>query len=299
MFFIVGSARSGTTLLRTMLNTHTEVAVPPESRFIVELYQGADDVVVDDFLRSLQEHKRWRTWDLPIESVAAELEGAAHASYAGALEACYQAFAHSRKKKVYGDKTPRYVEHMDFLHRLWPEARFVHVVRDGREVALSYADVPFGPKTVARAARLWARRVNRGISAGRALPGGLYHELRYERLVDHAEASARDLTTFLGIEFDPAMLEPGRRAGGEVLARASMYNPHVTGKITRTRSWSEQMPKSQIEMFEAVAGDTLDALGYERRFPRPSPAARLSAGLGLAGAPIGRLKPTPKVSSSP
>ena len=74
MFFIVGSARSGTTLLRTMLNAHPHVAVPPESRFIVELYRD-DEVSVDSFLSSLAAHTRFEAWELPIESVRGQLEG--------------------------------------------------------------------------------------------------------------------------------------------------------------------------------------------------------------------------------
>ncbi|MGH2701352.1 MAG: sulfotransferase family protein [Actinomycetota bacterium] len=277
-----------------MLNAHPQVAVPPESRFVVELFDGSDVVRVDDLLRRLEAHKRWRTWDLPIESVAAEFDGVERAPYAEVLETCYQAFARTRNKSFYGDKTPRYVEHIDLLHRLWPRARFVHLVRDGREIALSYADVPFGPKTVAKAARLWDRRVGRGMAAGRTLPEGQYLEVRYERLLEDPEECSRGLTSFLGIPFAPGMLEFNRLAKEEVLERANLYNPHVTERIARTRSWAEQMPASQVEIFEAVAGETLSALGYERRFPHPGITARISAGLGLAGAPLGRLRGTRK-----
>ena len=296
VFFVVGSARSGTTLLRMMLNAHPKIALPPESRFVVELYDGSDDVNVADLLERLKEHKRWRTWGLPIESVATELAGRERAPYADVLEACYRAFARTRNKSLYGDKTPRYVEHIDLLHHLWPQARFVHLVRDGREIALSYADVPFGPKNVAKVARLWDRRVGRGMAAGRTLPEDQYLELRYERLLLDPEDCLNTLTGFLGIEFDPGMLEFNTLARGEVLDRARIYNPHVTEKIARTRSWAEQMPISQVEVFEVIAGETLSALGYERRFPHPGIAARISAGLGLAGAPVGRLRGTRRTS---
>ena len=280
-----------------MLNAHPKVALPPESRFVVELYDGSDEVDVADLLRRLEAHKRWSTWGLPIASVASELEGLERAPYADVMEACYRAFARTRNKSMYGDKTPRYVEHIDLLHRLWPQARFVHLVRDGREIALSYADVPFGPKTVAKAARLWDRRVGRGMTAGRTLPEDHYLELRYERLLVDTEECLRTLTRFLGIEFDPRMLEFDTLARKEVLERSRNYNPHVTEKIARTRFWAEQMPLAQVEVFEAIAGETLSDLGYERRFPRPGIAARISAGLGLAGAPVGRLRSTRKTST--
>lgn len=297
MFFVVGSARSGTTLLRMILNAHPEVAVPPESRFVVELYRS-DEVRVEDFLARLDSHQRWASWDTPIENVRAQLAGMTTLPYPEAIEAAYIAFAKNRNKKRYGDKTPRYIEHIPLLSRLWPEAKFVHLVRDGREVALSYADVPFGPSTVAKAAALWKGRVVLGMEQGRALGPKRYAEMRYERLLANPQEEIERLCSFLELDFDPAMLDYSERARLEVLDRAKLYNPHVTKSIKKTRSWDEQMPPSQVEVFEAVAGDTLQELGYERAFPSPSLGARLASLAGRAGLPIGRLvnKRTPGVN---
>ena len=288
MFFIVGSARSGTTLLRMMLNAHPEVAVPPESRFVVDLYRS-DEVQVDAFLERLESHPRWTTWDTPIEDVRAQLTGMTTVTYPEAIEAAYMAYAQNRNKKRYGDKTPRYIEDIPLLSRLWPEAKFVHLVRDGREVALSYADVPFGPSTVAKAAALWKARVKLGMERGRPLGTARYVELRYERLLANPQEEVEGLCSFLDLEFDPAMLDYSERARSEVLDRAKLYNPNVMRSITKTRSWDEQMPRSQVEVFEAVAGDTLTELGYERAFPSPSLAARMASLAGRAGLPVGRL----------
>jgi len=288
MFFIVGSARSGTTLLRMMLNAHPEVAVPPESRFVVDLYRS-DEVQVDDFLAQLEGHPRWISWDTPIEDVRAQLTGMTTVSYPEAIEAAYMAYAQNRNKKSYGDKTPRYIEDLPLLSRLWPVAKFVHLVRDGREVALSYADVPFGPSTVAKAAALWKARVKLGMERGRPLGTARYLELRYERLLVNPQEEVEGLCSFLDLEFDPAMLDYSERARSEVLDRAKLYNPNVMKSITKTRSWDEQMPRSQVEVFEAVAGDTLTELGYERAYPSPSLAARMSSLVGRAGLPVGRL----------
>jgi hypothetical protein len=288
MFFIVGSARSGTTLLRMMLNAHPEVAVPPESRFVVELYRS-DEVQVEDFLTKLGAHPRWVSWDTPIEDVRAQLAGMTTVAYPGAIEAAYAAYAKNRNKKRYGDKTPRYIESIPLLSRLWPEGRFVHLVRDGREVALSYADVPFGPNTVAKAAALWKERVVLGMQHGRALGAERYTEMRYERLLANPQEEVEALCSFLDLDFDPAMLDYSEHARSEVLERAKHYNPNVTKSITKTRSWDEQMPRSQVEVFEAVAGDTLEKLGYERAFPSPGMGARIASLAGRAGLPVGRL----------
>ena len=287
-FFIVGSARSGTTWLRMMLNAHPDVAVPPESRFIVELWRGADEIDSDELLGRLARHKRFQAWELPIEHVRRELPP--RPDYGGVMAAAYVAFARRRAKTRWGDKTPRYVSHIPFLARLFPDARFVHVVRDGRDVALSYADVSFGPKSVAHAAELWAERVRAGRAAGRSLPGR-YLEARYESFVAEPEANARTLCGFVGVGYDPGMLEYTERSKGEILARAARFNPHVGERPqANLRSWEQSMPASHVEIFEAVAGDLLAELGYPRRYDAPRPHARTAAALGRLGLPVGCLR---------
>lgn len=305
-FFIVGSARSGTTMLRLMLNAHPEVAVPPESRFITELYvdggvtkdqstsgPGTRTIDPDRFLGALARHRRFQTWDLPISAVAAEIaELDARPTYADAIAATFRAYARAQGKPRWGDKTPRYVEHIPLLSDLWADARFIHLIRDGRNVALSYADVSFGPKTVGRAARVWSTRVRAGCSVGRALDGDRYLEVRYEDLVDDAAGQVKSICTFLDLEFDPGMLEYTERARGSVLPRAAVYNPNVMQPPTQTRAWQTSMPEGHVAAFEAVAGDLLNDLGYDRRFPSPGVGASLVGRLGAAGLPIGRIRST-------
>ncbi len=289
-FFIVGSARSGTTLLRLMLNAHPEVAIPPESRFITELWTGHDEVEVDPLLSELEANKRFQTWELPIATVKRELDGRSSARYVEVMEAAYTAFSRAHGKRRWGDKTPRYVRHISLLASLWPDARFIHLIRDGRNVALSYADVPFGPKNVARAAQLWSGRVQAGLRDGRPL-GKRYLEINYEDLVEDPKGEIGDLCEFLDLDFDNAMLNYTEGLGEVVLSRGTIYNPNVKQPPNpRLRSWEQSMPKDHVEIFEAVAGDVLSELGYGRRFPAPSPAARAKAFLGSKGLPVGRLR---------
>jgi hypothetical protein len=293
-FFIVGSARSGTTLLRLMLNAHPEVAVPSESRFVVEFWEGRDEVDVDRFLKKLAAYHLFAHWQVPIDAVRTEIGDVASCRYSDAVAAAYRAFARAHGKSRWGDKTPRYVEHIPFLAGLFPGARFVHMMRDGRNVALSYANVPFGPKTVARAARLWARRVEVGIRDGRALPQGHYLELTYERLIADSESEIGSLCSFLDLKFDPGMLDHTERARDVILDRARKYNPLITQRPGAGASdWTRAMKPSHVKVFEAVAGNALDTAGYERRYPRPGVLARLRGGLGAMGLPIDRIERRP------
>ena len=291
MFFIIGSARSGTTLLRLILNAHPDVAVPPESRFITELWQGEEEVHVDDLLHRLERHRLFQVWGLDTEEVKQELGTSPRQRYADVMEAVYKAWARSKEKTIWGDKTPRYVENILLLSRLWPEAKFIHQIRDGRNVVLSYADVPFGPKTLGKAADLWKRRVEQGLAHGRPLGPDRYMEIRYEEFVSDTPNMTKRLCDFLGIEFHPDMLDYVEKSRTDILPRAARYNPNVTKPPTSSlRSWENQMTDKQVEMFEAVAGDTLDMLEYPRRFENPSFSAKLKASMSKAGLPVGRME---------
>jgi hypothetical protein len=288
-FFIVASARSGTTMLRIILNRNSRVAVPPESRFITELWQGSAQVDPDDFLQRLSKHPRFAAWDLPISMVGEELGTDPPVSYQDAISAAYRAYARSKGKDRWGDKTPRYVEHIPFLAELFPSSRIIHLVRDGRDVALSYADVTFGPKTVAQSAHLWERRVSAGLRDGRPLGPDRYLELRYEDLVEDPEAQLKQLCDFIEITFEPAMLEDAGTQD-DVLQRAAIYNKHVRDRPkTGVREWRRTMPDRHVEMFEAVAGGVLSELGYPRLYRRPGVIARSEAYLGGLGIPVGRI----------
>ncbi|MBA2313447.1 MAG: sulfotransferase [Actinobacteria bacterium] len=290
MFFIVGSARSGTTLIRIIFNAHSAIAVPPESRFVVELYEGAEEIEVDGLLVSLAAHKRFQAWDLPIEAIREGIEGP-RAAYADIMEAAYRAYARARGKSCWGDKTPRYIENLPLLANLFPHALFIHIVRDGRNVALSYSEVPFGPKTVAKAAALWGGRVSKGLEAGRALGPDRYIEVTYEDFVVAPEPHLRRLCDFIDVEFEPGMLDYKETASDEILGRAARYNPLVRERPrAEVRAWKDQMSPQQVEIFEAVAGDVLSELGYERLYPAPGARARVVAALARAGLPVGRLK---------
>lgn len=273
-----------------MFNAHSEIAIPPESRFITELYAGKNEVEVAPLLDRLAAHKRFRLWDLPIESVHRRLDDRTTMPYVEVMEAVYVAYARAQDKQRWGDKTPRYIKEMPLLAKLWPEARFIHIIRDGRNVALSYADVPFGPKTVAKAAALWAERVSAGINDGRAL-GDRYIEIKYEELVADIESHAKRLCDFIDAPFDVGMLHYTERTRDDVMPWAGSNNPNITKPVmTNIRSWEEKMPDDQVAIFESIAGDLLKRLGYPVRHERVGAGTRLAATLGTLGLPVGRLR---------
>lgn len=277
--FVVGCPRSGTTLLRAMLDSHPELAVPPESFFVPELASiPASRFAPDDFLARLTAHDRFRRWDLPVDSVTAPVRATTNGP--DAVRAVYRAYAHHRGKIHYGDKTPQYVRRIDQLASLFPEARFLHLIRDGRDVGQSLIDGPFGPSAVAQAARVWRSHVVSGRRVGRALPEDRYHEVRYEDLVAAPEETLREVCGFFHLTFAPQMLDYAQRAD-DVLAGS--VHPEAQAGVRRPptaglRDWRTTMAPGAVGVFEAVAGDALAAFGYALAFAAPTPLHRLEAG---------------------
>jgi hypothetical protein len=294
---IVGRGRSGTTLLQAILTTHPDLAIPPESHLLVTLgrrcprYERPEGFAMERFAVDFGRHWGFRRWGMPEAEVRAALEASLPGTCADAVRAVYARYAALRGKTRYGDKTPIYVLHIPFLARLFPEARFVHLIRDGRDVALSYLDARFGPRTVGAAAVSWKRFVNQGRRAGRALGPARYLELRYEDLLADLEGQVRRVCGFIGIGYEPSMLRYFEDVNA-VVAGTRYETEHRNLRLPPTkglRDWRRQMSRQDVALFEAIAGDLLFQLGYERAVPRPPLSARVRARAEVAAVLRARL----------
>lgn len=268
--FIVACGRSGTTLLRAVLDSHPEMAIPPETKFIMEFlehrrrYERPDGFDTDRFVDEV--HRSWvlRQLDLTIDDVRSAL-ARPPADMPDAIRRLFARYAELRGKSRYGNKTPVHVLSISALADAFPEARFVHIIRDGRDVALSYVGADIGPDTIAAAALRWRRWVRRGREAGATIVPDRYLEVRYETLVEEAEEVAGRVAAFLDLAYDPAMLRYHERADEVV---AGVKRPHNFQGLwlppTRgMRDWRHEMSPSDRAVFEALAGDLLLELGYE------------------------------------
>jgi hypothetical protein len=268
--FVVGCPRSGTTLLRAMLDSHPQLAIPGESYFVVELAPRFRKRVWrrfdrDGFAAALVAHERFQQWGISEEAVRDTLARAAPADYSDALRTVYQLYATQAGKTRFGDKTPNYVLQLPLLGALFPEARFVHIVRDGRDVALSVTGIPeWGPKRVPGGARYWVDHVAAGREAGAALGPARYFEVRYEDLVAEPEHWLRAVCRFVDLPFDTAMLSYYERFD-EVIAPDLLpqYHQHLKEPPHATSRWRQEMTPEDRAAFEAHAGRLLAAYGYE------------------------------------
>jgi hypothetical protein len=274
---VLGVSRSGTTLLKAMLDAHSQLAIPSESYFLPQLWdRHGERPDRDAFVGDLSRLERVREWGVDPEDVRARLPE--RPTFAEAVQSIFQLYAESRGKPRFGDKTPLYMQHLDVLERAFPDARYVHIVRDGRDAAFSLLAMTrkprfnlSRPRGVGDFAVAWKREVRAARQFGRTHP---YHELRYEDLVEQPELRLREVCAFLGLEYEPGMLEYHRRED------PSLYADHprlAEPPVRDTRSWRREMRPVDAELFEAIAGDLLAELGYERAHPRPGRRTRALA----------------------
>jgi Sulfotransferase family len=265
--FFLGCGRSGTTLVQLMFDRHPDMAMVPERHF--PLATPRRWVLPDGSLnlpRAIRRIENAR-WFYRFEMDAGVFEAAAldaqPTTYAEVIRCLNAGYARSRGKSRYGNKTPKHVLHIPEIAALFPEARFVHIVRDGRDVALSYLSKNFGPSDVRSAADVWRTRVERGRADGTKIGERRYAELRYEDLLKDPEAELRRICAFLELPFDDAMLR--YHENGPVPSLRRDPNEHLAKPPTKgLRDWRTQMPPSDIMTFESKAGAALDAFGYER-----------------------------------
>jgi hypothetical protein len=274
---ILGVSRSGTTLLKAMLDAHSQLAIPSESYFIPQLWDrhGArpDRTAFVDDLRRLE---RVESWGVDPDAVGLRLP--VRPTFSEAVQTIFTLYAEARGKPRFGDKTPLYMQHLDVVDRAFPTAQYVHIVRDGRDAALSLLAMKrrprfnlTRPRGLGDFACAWRREVRAAQRFGRVHP---YLELRYEDLVAEPEARLRDVCAFLQLEYEPGMLEYHRRED------PALYADHprlAQAPVRDARSWRAEMNAEDSELFEALAGDLLAELGYERAHPRPGRRARAAA----------------------
>jgi sulfotransferase family protein len=283
--FIVGVPRSGTTLLRLMFDAHPELAIPPETHFLPKLIRLCQDAEEDEDARPaalelITRHRRWPDFGLDADEVRRRLAGTGRLRPGDAARAFYGAYAAKHGKTRWGEKTPQYLKSLKRIGTALPEAHFIHIIRDGRDVALSLLEVSWGPKTVEDAAVAWTTQIRRARRKARSVPH--YSEVRYEGLVADPEPVVDRLCEFCDLRFDPVMLEYHRTAtermeglardlqlGGErgAIGASERARQHAlvseAPRGERAGRWRTEMEPRDVAAFEAIAGPTLAELGYE------------------------------------
>ena len=285
--FIIGSPRSGTSLLRLILTSHTKIIIPPECGFIVWLHRkysnwsardAIDYYVREQYLNDLYSCRKFDTWVLDrmaMDSLIIEKQPIDYATLCGLIYAAY-AHQYSRSATIWGDKNNFYIDYLPTLDKIYPEARFLHIVRDGRDVACSYREVmqhkstsPYAPKLTTNIESIaieWSTNVFKVADYLNSLSNSKKITVRYEDLVQQPESVLLSICDWLNLDYEHQMLE------FHDINRRKQLEPALTmGWKQRTMEpisadtvgrYNSLLSGEEQELFSLNAGHALTRFGY-------------------------------------
>lgn len=281
--FIVGVTRSGTTLLRLMLDAHSELAIPPETHFVPSLIKTTrkGGSTCEEAHGVVTGHRQWGDFNLDSSELLNRYCALPQVDPETTIRAFFELYAEREGKPRWGDKTPNYIKRMKQIEHWIPEARFIHMVRDGRDAALSrFKRVLKDPPPMETVAERWVRKIEDARADGAEL--GHYIEVQYEELVRDTETQLRRVAEFLELPWEDSMLRYYERAE-ERLSEMHRDLPGAEGKPlrpadhrkeahlltskppdpSRLARWKQEMAPADIAAFERVASPLLLELDYE------------------------------------
>jgi hypothetical protein len=271
--FIIGTERSGSNLLRAILNEHPNIAIPHPPHLLKELqpligvYGDLNEdsnfrSLIRDAIRLVELH--FVPWPLRLD---AELvfTSANHRDLYSIYALFQEQYLRFTRKKRWGCKSTFMVRHVDDIlaHHLRPQ--MIHLVRDGRDVAASARKSVFNHYHPHYVAKLWARQQREAFEAGRRLPADLFLRVRYEDLLERPGSEVKRICDFLGESYSDNLLGyfQSREATELSALSASWKNlsrPILSGNVGK---FHKELSSTEIFEFERVAADELVRQGYE------------------------------------
>jgi hypothetical protein len=259
-FFLVGCGRSGTSLLRGLLNAHPLLAIPLESLFIADYLRAAGRWPLERIKSLIVKEPELREWGLNIS--VGDLAGCQ--SVGEVIVRLHELYARSKDKKHWGQKTPRLVRHLPLLAEHLREARFIHLVRDPRAVVSSLIRSDVHRSTPWYGVRRWVMDVQAGLDFEASNPDRIMR-LTYEALVQDPERMVRAVMHFVGLDLVPAQLEV-RTGAQEYSEFYANIHANLEGRITDrfVEHWRSHLGAQDVALIESIAAPLMDALGYPR-----------------------------------
>lgn len=267
--FIGGCDRSGTTMLGAMLGTHNHCLCVPESQFIIDSLSSSSshpgNVELHKVWQAIKQHPRFLLWHLEIANPLVERPDTKQTTFSNLIEKIVQVYGKQAGKEAFHiwiDHTPTNTKHFATLQYIFQDAKLLHIVRDGRAVAASILPLNWGPNTIDKAAYFWLRNLSYGLAAESYFSPDSVKRVKYENLVAMPEETLQKICTFIGITYHPQMV-----FGSGFQLPAYTQNQHaLVGKrpdAGRINAWEQKLTTREIEIFENIAGDALQYLGYK------------------------------------
>lgn len=266
-FFIVGAQRSGTTLLRLLLNSHSKIAIPEESSFLFpyltpRLMQKREPLSSEFksiFFKYILGDSQFKKWKMNVDPTLLLLEK--NVSLRHLIGFLYYQFALQNGKTICGDKNPKFIRKLGLIADAYPKSKFIHLVRDGRDTYLSFKKKGHpSADSIAVAALEWKTKNNlcRKLldeHAERSLC------LRYEDLLQAPEDTLQEVCTFLSVDYEAGMLDFWKSADQFIDKQHSelIFKPIEPKNIGK---WKESFTRQEASAYTLIAGKTLQTYNY-------------------------------------
>ena len=271
-FFIIGSGRSGNTLLRSILSGNSDISIPPESyripfaikKFHILNNRDWEDIV-SQVLKEFEDCKEFYTWEIDITDVQKRLENIADSkrTLSNIFDELFCTYTekHSPGSKIWGDKTPMNTLYLDWIGTVFPRSKFIHIIRDGRDVASSYLKMD-RYDTILEAANRWINSIESAQSFGSKIKEN-YIEIRYEELVTKPEEVIKDTCDFLDIAYDSKMLDHTKQVkklgDTDKEHHSNLSKPISSDSVGK---WRNNLSESDQESITKLLHKHLQRLGY-------------------------------------
>ena len=281
MFFVVGRPRSGTTLLRTLFDAHPEVTFPPECQFIINLYPKYGSTTIwnkenlESFYNELVSEWLFDTWKVNNEKLKERLMlftgRHTYGTICKVVYLEYNSLFDKKNVKFIGDKNPGYAIYTKLLLKIFPEAKFIHILRDYRDNFVSIKNVDFElpvPSLVVQKWKFFYKKFNKD---SRSLPGR-YRVINYEKLVTNPESEFGSLCDFVGIDLDKSVFSFHQKKD-EMLKHypegyIKTYHTSLMEKINTSKIgvWQKQLSNRQVKLMDYTIGSIAEEAGYKRKY---------------------------------
>jgi hypothetical protein len=285
--FILGNPRSGTSLFRLMLNSHSMINATPECGFLhwwYKKYADWDSSCVtsnrlDEYISDLESSKRIEDWKMDYAQLKEKIVQENPDNYAKLGEIVYVFYGEQKgkKAKVIADKNNYYINHFNDLNEIWPDAKYILVIRDGRDVACSYLNIetlvtnsPYKPKLstdIKTIAKEWLTNNQNVLSFSESLNNNQFMVIRYEDFVTDSELYLTKVCNFLGLNFESNMLNyyiKNAKEQDEPLSSLD-WKKKTLEKPDKDNigKYKMELEKQSIEEFNTTATDLLQKFNYE------------------------------------
>src|SRR6266496_1512489 len=277
--FMIGIQRSGSNLLRLMLNELPEIAAPHPPHILqrmmplVPRYGDLDrkkafSLLVDDVCRLVESNPvPWEGVVLNRENVAARCRKPNLVAVFGAV---YDVMAEAWGAKTWCCKSLANIYYLPEIEDYFTDAKYIYLYRDGRDVAVSFSKAQIGEKHFYHIAKVWNEVQQLALNFRRRIPAKRFFSVSYEKLTAETENTVQALCTFLGVDYKPSMLDFHKSREAKRTASASKLWGNVTSPVMKqnSRKFLKEALENDIRIFESVAGNSMDSLGFDRLFAK-------------------------------